>query len=622
MSTNTIFVQIASYRDPDCRNTIRSLYETAKYPMLISVGVVWQCHPDDKFQAIYEDQQWAENIAVKKVNSLESKGVCWARSLCQALHTDENFTLQIDSHMRFVKHWDDELLSTLSKLEETGYSKPIISHYPPAFIPNGKYDTRLGKMAVHFRDDGIPIFKLSGYSIIQNNSDALPSASVAGGFLFARSNIIYEVPYDPHIYFMGEEITLSIRLWTNGWDIFYPRKIVAYHLYKSSIDNGTGNRVKNREIETHHKDNAKRIEFDIKSIRRVRHLLGIQLTDDSAALTDISTYDFGDKRTLYQYEQYAGINLKQASRDHYARLGLYFNVKNHAALEAVTLVKNLETECQDNLCRVIQHLNIDSVLEIGVNQRVTLINSLKENIRYTGMANSKSDSEKLNIQHRHTARSLFINHCAFTQPVPDANCIVVNIDFSTTDISDVWSLLDNLYWSKSDYLVFAHTDTEPALLKQSPFNFPDELLSCKGDATTYSMWLTKDLKSFLQPCDSSTSQLRQHIVQVINSYLSPLEQLYKNDPDSYYQLLLLLHSEMKSEKARNFYEDWSKKYCIGATVAAESFALKNLIRLRFWSNEARLLAEFSFLNKKDKDKVIAMSSEHLHNYSNFILAID
>ena len=79
---------------------------------------------------------------------------------------------------------------------------------------------------------------------------------------------------------------------------------------------------------------------------------------------------------------------------------------------------------------------------------------------------------------------------------------------------------------------------------------------------------------------------------------------------------------MKSEKARNFYEDWSKKYYKGATVAAGSFALKNLIRLRFWSNEARLLAEFSFLDKKDKDKVIAISSEHLQNYSNCILAID
>ena len=613
MYANTIFVQIASYRDPDCRNTIRSLYETAKYPMQINVGVVWQFHPEDEFKAIYEDQEWADRIKVKEIDYQDSKGVCWARSICQKMHTDESFTLQIDSHMRFVKHWDEELLSSLSSLEEAGYSKPLISHYPPGFIPDGKYDTRLGKMAVHFRDDGIPIFKLSGYSIAQNDTDALPSASVAGGFFFARSKIIHEIPYDPHIYFMGEEVTLSIRLWTNGWDLFYPRKIVAYHLYKSSFDNNTGDRIKNRDIDTHHKDNNKRLEFDIKSVRRVRHLLGIERTDNEDALADISKYNFGEERTLYQYEQYAGINLEQSSRSHYARLGFYYNVKNHTAPENIRLVKNSKIEHYTQLARVIQHLNIESVLEIGITQDINLIHSLSRNISYTGLATSQADANKLSIQHRHKTRALFIDNCAFTQPLPNSNCVVINIDLSATDIPDVWSILENLYHSSATHLVFAYTNTETVILKQSPFNFPNELLSCKSDETSYSMWLTKDIKSFLQPCDSATSQLRQHIVQVIDSYVDPLEQLFDKDIESYIQLLQLLHSEMNSEKARNFYENWIQKNSRGDSTVRESLALKDLVRLRFWSNEARLLAEFSFFNKSDKDKIIAISSEHLRN---------
>jgi len=259
------------------------------------------------------------------------------------------------------------------------------------------------------------------------------------------------------------------------------------------------------------------------------------------------------------------------------------------------------------------------VLEIGVTQEISLIHSLSENISYVGLAASHTDISKLGIQHRRKKRALFIENCAFTQPTPYSNCVVINIDFSMTDIPDIWSILENLYHSSAKYLVFAHTNAKPTVLKQSPFNFPDELLSCKSDETSYSMWLTKDIKSFLQPCNSTTSQLRQRIVQIIDIYLNPLEQLFDNDLESYFQLLHLLHSEMKSEKARSFYDNWIQKHSRGAAAARESLALKDLVRLRFWSNEARLLAEFNFLDKTDKDKIIAISSEHLRNQSTQIL---
>ena len=49
---NTIFVQIASYRDPDIKNTIQSMLDNAKYPDNLVVGICRQYHPDDTFEDV------------------------------------------------------------------------------------------------------------------------------------------------------------------------------------------------------------------------------------------------------------------------------------------------------------------------------------------------------------------------------------------------------------------------------------------------------------------------------------------------------------------------------------------------------------------------------------------
>ena len=56
---------------------------------------------------------------------------------------------------------------------------------------------------------------------------------VAAGFLFAPALFLHEVPFDPFLpwIFMGEEISMSARLWTSGYDIFSPTVNVLNHYY-------------------------------------------------------------------------------------------------------------------------------------------------------------------------------------------------------------------------------------------------------------------------------------------------------------------------------------------------------------------------------------------------------
>jgi hypothetical protein len=94
-----IFLSIASYRDPDLINTVKSAYENAKNKESLFFSVFSQAeneeHPDLSF--IPESQ-----IRYSKTHWSESKGACWARSR-STNNLKEKYFLQIDSHSRFKK---------------------------------------------------------------------------------------------------------------------------------------------------------------------------------------------------------------------------------------------------------------------------------------------------------------------------------------------------------------------------------------------------------------------------------------------------------------------------------------------------------------------------------------
>jgi hypothetical protein len=103
----TIFVQIASYRDPELIFTLKSLFETAKHPERVFVGICNQIDLDSDKDFIAEPYPYKNNVRELIVAAKESKGVCWARFEAQKFFNNEDYVLMIDSHMRFVKDWDE-----------------------------------------------------------------------------------------------------------------------------------------------------------------------------------------------------------------------------------------------------------------------------------------------------------------------------------------------------------------------------------------------------------------------------------------------------------------------------------------------------------------------------------
>jgi [Skp1-protein]-hydroxyproline N-acetylglucosaminyltransferase len=146
----------------------------------------------------------------------------------------ENYYLQIDSHSEFVHDWDDKLIKMM---EDAPAVKPVISMYPPDSTFNWKDTIGFRMCDSEFAAAQIEwqIVRLGSSMAFDAMVPAVPKYApfVAAGFFFCEGRFIHEVPFDPLLpwIFMGEEISMSARLWTAGYDIFSPTTNVLNHYY-------------------------------------------------------------------------------------------------------------------------------------------------------------------------------------------------------------------------------------------------------------------------------------------------------------------------------------------------------------------------------------------------------
>ncbi|NBO17948.1 MAG: hypothetical protein EBV03_01745 [Proteobacteria bacterium] len=292
-----IFVQIASYRDPECQHTIKDLFEKAAHPERVFVGICWQFVKAEDSICFEVPYPRPEQVRVLEVDAHQSQGVCWARNQAQKLWQGEEYTLQLDSHMRFEPGWDETLLSML---RETGDDRAVLTCYAPGYTPPDTLDKRwiFGMSAKHFDAHRILLMHgKPGYSLAQPlPQKPIPGAFVSAHMIFGPASIIADVPYDPRLYFFGEEITLAVRLWTHGYNLYHPNQLVIYH------DWDRGKRP------THFTDHKNWIAQNEKSFARVRHLLGTEVCGDADILAGLQDFGLGTARSLQEYQQFSGVD--------------------------------------------------------------------------------------------------------------------------------------------------------------------------------------------------------------------------------------------------------------------------------------------------------------------------
>ena len=122
---------------------------------------------------------------------------------------------------------------------------------------------------------------------------------ISAGFLFSESCMIEDVPYDPNLYFEGEETTMSLRLFTNGYDVFHIPRIPLFHCY---VDYSNSAKRPMHWNEEEDKDRAiKWTDLQSKSKKRIERIIHQDLTN---------IYGLGTSRTLNDYKNFTGIDIK------------------------------------------------------------------------------------------------------------------------------------------------------------------------------------------------------------------------------------------------------------------------------------------------------------------------
>jgi hypothetical protein len=289
-----IYIQIASYRDPELLPTIADALDKAKYPKNLVFGICWQHSPYDEWDNLdaYIDD---ERFRIIDMDYRDARGVPYARYLLNKQWKDEKYTLQLDSHHRFKKNWDAELIKMLESLRSNGHKKPLLSSYIPSYEPANDPHGRLDEVWImefdRFAPEGPVHFLPHGVDDPEELRNPIPSRFMSAHFIFADGKFCKEVEYDPTYYFHGEEINLAVRSYMAGYDLFVPNKVLVWHEYTRDGKS------------KHWDDHSDWSRLDRESYKHGRKLLGMNENEDENNVLTGS-------RSLLEYEMYAGLSFK------------------------------------------------------------------------------------------------------------------------------------------------------------------------------------------------------------------------------------------------------------------------------------------------------------------------
>lgn len=297
----TIFVSIASYRDPLLVSTVEDCIARATRPDALRFGICWQRDPTEPALPFLGDKRFR----ILDYDWRECQGISWARAECMSVFDGEDFYLQLDSHHRFVQGWDEKLLRYM---DLSGSPKPLLTAQGAIWDPSGsetwsRAPTRLafGRWSGH-----IALFRLDWIPIAEQRSDRLIRArSISGHFTFSIGDFVRDVPCDPEVYFYGgNEITVAVRAFTSGYDLFHPPETILAHAYAAARD----------DRKTHWEDHGSATwNRSNQSFRQI----GEFLTDPQTGI-----YGCGTVRTAAEYEAYAGLSFRHCRAQTYTHMNM------------------------------------------------------------------------------------------------------------------------------------------------------------------------------------------------------------------------------------------------------------------------------------------------------------
>ena len=187
---------------------------------------------------------------------------------------------------------------------------PLLTTYAPAFDPDmplpASGDPTVMTFA-GFTADGVPQYHWQSRPQWTALPGPVRARFLSAHLIFTLGRFVADVPYDPELYFIGEEISLAIRAFSHGYALLHPSVHVMWHEYSR--------RRRVMHWDDHHP--AAGVEMaatarDAASLAKVRRLL--------AGLQE-GRFGCGNARSLAEYEGYAGLDFARRRASLAARRG-------------------------------------------------------------------------------------------------------------------------------------------------------------------------------------------------------------------------------------------------------------------------------------------------------------
>lgn len=309
----TVFLSIASYRDPVLPFTIARAVHAARWPGQLHFGIVDQSPaPPPGTPPLAAGPA---RISYLRIDPVYARGPCWARAIGMSLYDGEDWFFQLDSHMEFEEHWDEKLIAQATRLMQ-GRQGMVISSYPNPFIfENGEpvLKPTTPKVLAHVVkpdskfEPNHPVLGFEAHPI--DTDEAVPGIHLGAGCLFAPGKFVEAFPYDPWFYFHGEEQGIAIRLYTHGWDMFHMSGLPVYHLYNSP---GSGGPPRPMHWDTAENEQRPQQWWKLEERSRLR-------LADLIAGKDLGVFSLGKERTLASYAAFSGIDYEARTISDFAR---------------------------------------------------------------------------------------------------------------------------------------------------------------------------------------------------------------------------------------------------------------------------------------------------------------
>ena len=336
-----------------------------------------------------KEKIWVKNIRETHMNWDSSDGGCYSRHLANRLWGGETHILYVHSKTAFDENWDETLFRELENAKkdnrmESENNNVVLSSHPlgykiesaPVLDPNTyELDHSIfvyGKRTLPSKEDrdapamitahtfGNYFPHLSASKLHKKPEKSLKSALTSNLFMFGPSEaFIRDAPVDVHAPFLylGEEISMAIRLFTKNWDVRTPPTVPLLHCSDQRFrrESYMEDRRKGRLLYVSIYDAAygtpvavnRRTRLNEYSRRRIFQIICDGEISEEAAGGKVlipDKYNIGTKRSVKEFEAFSGISVlekKIAERAKTANCSLESFEKNERKIGYLLPPKNI-----------------------------------------------------------------------------------------------------------------------------------------------------------------------------------------------------------------------------------------------------------------------------------------